>query len=55
LLNPVPERVEHVEEDEAGEGHGDVARGHLAVFESLVEDQEGTRDNDAKGKEFAKF
>jgi hypothetical protein len=35
-LGAARERVEHVEEDEAGEGHGGVARGHDAVYAHFV-------------------
>ena len=37
LLGPGAECVEHVEEDEAGEGHGGVPRRHLAVLHHLPE------------------
>ena len=39
------QRVEHVKEDKAGEGHGGVPRGHLAVFHRVFEHPKRASDN----------
>lgn len=48
------QRVEHVEEDEAGEGHGGVARGNGVVEGHLADvDDEGAQHDDGGGGEDA--
>ena len=42
------EGVEHVEEDEAGEGHGGVARRHLAVLHHVPEHPQRAADDDRR-------
>ena len=48
LLRPRTQRVEHVEEDETGEGHRCVPRRHLAVLHHLSEHPQGAADNDGR-------
>ena len=45
---PGAECVEHVEEDEAGEGHGGVPRRHLAVLHHLPEHPQRPADDDGR-------